>query len=93
MYNHARFLNEFKRLTEIKHKDKNPLELVKHLFHGTRQTVPQDIYGSEDGLDMRFSNNGLNGYGIYFADNSKYSHDYAYILDAGKPQGKDKKVP
>ena len=25
---------------------------------------------------MRFSADGLNGYGIYFADNSQYSNDY-----------------
>jgi len=29
---------------------------------------------------MRFSNDGLNGYGIYFADNAKYSHDYCHSL-------------
>ncbi len=35
MYNHQRFEQEFKRLSEIKHKEKAPLDLVKHLFHGT----------------------------------------------------------
>jgi hypothetical protein len=28
------------------------------------------IYGSEDGLDIRFSNAGAYGTGIYFANNS-----------------------
>jgi len=39
---------------------------------------PEKIYSSEDGLDMRFSNNGMYGTGIYFADNALYSHTYAF---------------
>jgi hypothetical protein len=54
--------------------------LVKHLFHGTKSNEPSKIYASEDGLDMRYSNDGLNGYGVYFADNAKYSNDYAHII-------------
>jgi hypothetical protein len=54
--------------------------LVKHLFHGTKDTEPSKVYSSEEGLDMRFSKDGLNGYGIYFADNAKYSDDYAHKI-------------
>ena len=80
MYNHERVASEFKRLSAIKHKEKAPLDLAKHLFHGPSSNNPSGVYGSEDGLDMRHSNNGLNGYGIYFADSSHYSHKYAHKL-------------
>jgi hypothetical protein len=70
-------------MVDIKHKDKQPLDLVHHLFHGTRVNTPESIYGTEDGLDMRYSNDGLNGFGIYFADNAKYSNDYAHLLPLG----------
>lgn len=51
---------------------------MKHLFHGTRAADPKLIYASEDGLDFRFSNAGAYGNGIYFANNSQYSSNYAY---------------
>lgn len=53
------------------------MDLVAHLFHGTRGTDPTLIYSSEVGFDIRFSNNGANGYAIYFADNAHYSRGYA----------------
>ena len=58
--------------------------MMRHLFHGTRQTDPSLIYQSEEGFDIRFSANGLAGYGIYFADNSKYSNDYVWKGAEGK---------
>jgi hypothetical protein len=48
-------------------------DMVKHLFHGSKHTEPQLIYASEEGLDIRFANEGIYGRGIYFADNSQYS--------------------
>jgi len=49
------------------------------LFHGTSKTPPKEIYRSEDGIDMRFSNEGMWGKGCYFSTISKYSCDnYAY---------------
>lgn len=51
---------------------------MKHLFHGPNQTDPKLIYQSEDGLDIRFSNAGAYGNGIYFANNSSYSHSFTY---------------
>ena len=50
----------------------------KLLFHGTRKTDPVEILKSDEGFDMRFSNAGLWGTGVYFADRAKYSDDYAY---------------
>ena len=56
------------------------IELVKHLFHGTKDNDPSKVYATEEGLDLRYSKDGLNGYGIYFADNAKYSDDYAHKI-------------
>ena len=53
-------------------------DLVKHLFHGSKHTEPQLIYASEEGLDIRYANEGIYGRGIYFADNSQYSDKYAF---------------
>jgi hypothetical protein len=64
-----RFINEFKRMIR-KYPNKKTTAIMKHLFHGPNQTKPELIYGSEDGLDIRFSNNGAYGQGVYFADNS-----------------------
>lgn len=79
-YNHNRVLSELKRLLDAKYPDKNAFYLIKHLFHGTTETDPKNIYSCEDGLDMRHSNDGHNGYGIYFANNSAYSHNYSFDL-------------
>ena len=51
---------------------------TKLLFHGTSGTDPKLVYDSEEGLDMRFSNDGMWGRGIYFAVNSSYSNSYAF---------------
>lgn len=72
-----RFVNEFKRMIR-KYPLKKTTSIMKHLFHGPNQTKPNLIYGSEDGLDIRFSNNGAYGQGVYFADNSAYSSSFAH---------------
>ncbi|CDW81865.1 poly adp-ribose polymerase member 14-like protein [Stylonychia lemnae] len=69
--------SELKRIMK-KHPQMFGLNLIKHLFHGTRQTDPKDIYSFESGLDMRYGNDGANGVGLYFADNSQYSAQYSY---------------
>ena len=56
------------------------------LFHGTRQTRPEQIYNSEKGFDFRFSNQGLWGEGAYFAVNAQYSDRYAYEPSSGRRQ-------
>ena len=48
------------------------------LFHGTRQTRPEMIYGFETGFDTRFSRDGLWGFGNYFAVNASYSLHYSH---------------
>ena len=54
------------------------------LFHGTRDTDPQDIYDSEEGFDMRFSAPGMWGQANYFAVNACYSHNYAFSDGSGQ---------
>ena len=52
------------------------------LFHGTKKTDPEIIYGGkEEGFDMRFSNQGMWGIGCYFHKNAIYSHGYRYTKD------------
>ena len=53
-----------------KHPDLSALDMIKHLFHGTKKINPSIIYSFETGLDMRYGLDGLNGIGLYFADNS-----------------------
>mmetsp|Transcript_894 Transcript_894/g.1219 ORF Transcript_894/g.1219 Transcript_894/m.1219 type:complete len:146 (-) Transcript_894:106-543(-) len=62
-----------------KYREKKPSQLIKLLFHGSgRGGEPKLIYESEDGLDIRFARAGMYGVGIYFADNSGYSHSFAF---------------
>lgn len=74
---YERFVTELKNMLK-KYKDKTAFDIMKHLFHGTRDTNPEHIYQSQDGLDHRFSADGLMGYGVYFADNAHYSNTYAH---------------
>ena len=53
----------------------------KLLFHGTRQNDPQVIYSGDVGFDVRRSNVGKWGKGIYFAVNASYSHQYQHSKD------------
>jgi hypothetical protein len=76
---YEKFINEFKRMLR-KYPQKNTNDIMKHLFHGTKATDPKLIFASEDGLDIRFSNAGAYGNGIYFANNSQYSSGYAYTV-------------
>lgn len=66
---YEKFMNEFKRMLR-KYPHLQITDILKHLFHGSRATDPKLIYGTEDGLDIRFSNAGVYGQGIYFADNA-----------------------
>ena len=49
------------KLACTKYPDKSLSQLVKLLFHGTSHTNPTDIWQSEQGLDMRFSRDGMYG--------------------------------
>ena len=60
-----------------KFKDQSIWDIVKLMFHGSSGTDPKLIYGSEYGLDNRYSSDGcMYGRGIYLANNSKYSLSY-----------------
>lgn len=82
---YEKFMNEFKRMLR-KYPKLQVTDMVKHLFHGTRATAPKLIAETEDGLDLRFSNSGMYGQGIYFADNSQYSHSYHHPAKDGNCQ-------
>lgn len=62
----------------MKYPNKCFTEVVKLLFHGSKNTDPKLIYGTENGLDLRFAKNGVWGQGIYFANNSRYSLNYSH---------------
>jgi hypothetical protein len=48
------------------------------MYHGTSATQPIIIYKSEEGFDLRYSNQGMWGFANYFAKNSSYSNKYAF---------------
>jgi hypothetical protein len=52
------------------------------LWHGTRKSKPSLFYKGEEGFDIKYSNNGMWGKGIYFAENARYS-DEGYFHDHG----------
>eukprot|EP00455_Lapot_gusevi_P003361 TRINITY_DN11381_c0_g4_i1.p1 TRINITY_DN11381_c0_g4~~TRINITY_DN11381_c0_g4_i1.p1 ORF type:complete len:161 (-),score=8.49 TRINITY_DN11381_c0_g4_i1:89-571(-) len=56
---------------------------IKQLFHGTRDSKPEDIYAGHYGFDFRLSQPGLWGRGSYFATNARYSLDYAHTSSSG----------
>ena len=67
----------------IKSKNRG-MENEKWLFHGTRETKPEEVYNSEKGCDFRFSSSGMWGNGSYFADKAFYSNDYRHQSSLGK---------
>ena len=75
-----KFLTEVELSCE-KYKGKSLTNLIKLLFHGSKNTNPKDIYESNQGLDMRYSSQGFYGQGIYFADTPNYSDGYAHVCN------------
>ena len=70
---------------ELSHKP--DLQIEMELFHGTRNTIPSEVYNGEYGFDMTFCTDGLWGIGTYFARNASYScPNYSYKLPDGKRQ-------
>ena len=55
----------------------------KELFHGSGNTNAHVIFDSEEGFDMRYSAQGMWGHANYFAEDARYSDNYAYA----KPDG------
>ena len=54
--------------------------------HGTRATKPEVIYNGEQGLDYRYSGQGLFGIAAYTAEDAVYSHDYRHNVGDGTYQ-------
>ena len=51
----------------------------EYLFHGSKTAEPEKIYKSSEGFNIKFSNVGAYGKGIYFASEAIYSDNgYAY---------------
>lgn len=73
---------ELEHLNE-KYGDYAPSQPTKFLYHGTSKTKPSEIYMSEEGFDMRFSNEGMWGRAVYFAQNSLYSNNYCFTTITG----------
>mmetsp|Transcript_28279 Transcript_28279/g.41030 ORF Transcript_28279/g.41030 Transcript_28279/m.41030 type:complete len:836 (+) Transcript_28279:124-2631(+) len=83
------------------HKDRLTRNGINHnerlVWHGTSSLDPSIIYNDQqDGFMMQFSNKGLWGRGIYFADESVYSDKYSYKpptsdmpLTAGRCEGEE----
>ena len=68
---------------EMLHKKNGGQINELELFHGTRSNDPKNIYGGEEGFDMRFSAKGMWGEANYFAVNASYSDHYAYQASDG----------
>lgn len=68
----------------LKETKKRELLNEVQLWHGTRGLGNLcSIYnGDKNGLDVRYSNDGMWGRGIYFAQNASYSHNYANVNTA-----------
>jgi hypothetical protein len=71
------------KIVQQKNKTKPLSQLIRILFHGTRETPPEQIAMSENGLNINYANNGVYGNGIYFADNAAYSQTYAHLTQVG----------
>lgn len=51
------------------------------MWHGTRETNPEEIWSSTDGLMINFANEGMWGRGLYFAVKASYSKNYAHLIE------------
>ena len=73
------YVFEKRRMSERNNGKINELDL----FHGTRKSLPQQIYASQIGFDVRCSNNGLWGQANYFAEKASYSDAFAHSTSDG----------
>ena len=67
-------------------KNDNMKVNIRHLYHGTSSNPPENIYGSDDGFNINYSNAGMWGKANYFAVNASYSHTYKHTVSDGKFQ-------
>jgi hypothetical protein len=58
-------------------KDRGTNENCKFLWHGTRHTNLKQLYEGEEGFDIKYSNDGMWGRGLYFAENASYNRGYS----------------
>ena len=65
-------------------KVKGVQENVMQLWHGSNKNKPSLFYKGEEGFDIKYSNPGLWGRGIYFAENASYSLNYSHNHNNGK---------
>ena len=57
------------------------------VWHGTGKTDPAIIHSDlQDGFMMQYSDVGMWGRGLYFAERASYSNDYAHKLHNGSRQ-------
>ena len=63
-----------------KYPTKAPSQLLKLLFHGSGTIDPELICRSEEGLDIRQSEQASYGKGIYFSDCASYTRRFAYAV-------------
>ena len=72
------FFNQI--LNSLAHINKmNPDDMKLILFHGTKNTKPQDVYNGYDAsFDPKYAGKGFWGNGTYFADSALYSANFAY---------------
>ena len=59
-------------------KMKGVKDNLKYLWHGTSQSDPKMFYNGEEGFDIKYSNNGFWGRGLYFAEDASYSYSYSH---------------
>jgi hypothetical protein len=59
-------------------KQKGVQDNMKYLWHGTRVSDPKLFYEGEEGFDIKYSNDGMWGRGLYFAENASYSLGYSH---------------
>ena len=67
-------------LENIARKWRKPSDQIetKWLYHGSSGVDPKLIYKSEEGLDLRFSDKGMWGHGVYLAVNSETSDRFSH---------------
>lgn len=58
-------------------KNKGQVNEMK-LFHGIKNTIPKEIFKSEQGVDSQYSSQGMWGTGTYFAVDASYSDRYSH---------------
>ena len=76
IHNRYQWHNYQQTLHRFVFREENPNERI--LFHGTGDEDPQTIISSRDGIDFRFSNQGLWGFATYLAEDVRLSNSYAY---------------